>query len=431
MNTQKIAEKAQSTGKILRGLNEKDKNAALTAIMKGLRTHAGDIFAANTKDLERGENLSAPLKKRLKFQEVKLNETLAGIAALIDIPDPIGEILSARELSPGLNLYQVRCPIGLIAMIFESRPDAAVQMSCLALKSGNSILLKGGSEARESVKILTTIIHDSAVSAGFPAGWLGRFERREEIADILNLDHIIDLIIPRGSNEFIRYIMDNSRIPVLGHADGICHLFIDDDADVNMAHTLIIDSKTQYTAVCNALETLLIHRDIAPQLLPELAERLQKKSVELRGCKRSRAILPNITPATEDDWSTEYLDTILSIKIVDSLQEAAAHINCYGSGHTDGIVGNNSDHAAQFMKMVDTANAFWNCSTRFSDGFRYGLGAEVGISTQKIHARGPVGMEGLTTYQWQLIGSGNYVAAGETFTHKNIDPAQYPFAQRN
>ena len=247
------------------------------------------------------------------------------------------------------------------------------------------------------------------------------------------MDDLVDLIIPRGSNHFVQHIMDNSRIPVLGHADGICHLFIDEDADTTMALELAIDSKTQYVAVCNALETILVHEGIAEDFLPLLAARLNEKTVELRGCSRSREILPDIAAASTEDWSTEYLDNILSVKIVDSLQEAMDHINMYGSGHTDGIVSSSIDHARRFMDGTDTANALWNCSTRFSDGFRYGLGAEVGISTQKIHARGPVGMSGLTTYQWRLFGSGDCVSgfSKEGFTHRDINPADYPFANQN
>lgn len=427
MNIRQAAEQAKKAGAHLRGLEEKQKNLALAGMKRALAEQAEDIFAANRRDMERSAGLSDPLKKRLHFQQNKLNEVLSGLDSLMALPDPIGEILEARELSPGLDLYKLRCPIGVIAMIFESRPDAAVQIASLALKSGNSILLKGGSEARETLKILTDIMHSATVAAGLPHGWLGNIESREEIAELLAMDDLVDLIIPRGSNEFVRYVMDRSRIPVLGHADGICHLFVDEYADPEMALTLIIDSKTQYVAVCNALETLLVHAKIARRLLPDLAARLREKGVELRTCDRSRTILPDSTPATEADWAAEYLDNILSIKIVDSLQEAADHINRWGSGHTDGIVSGNARQAARFMDVVDTANALWNCSTRFSDGFRYGLGAEVGISTQKIHARGPVGMEGLTIYQWRLIGSGNYVGSGDGFTHTSIDPAKYPF----
>ena len=428
MNVREIAETAQQAAKGLRAAGQEDKNRALQSIKTALLKKKTEVFAANSRDLARNKKLATPLLKRLKFQD--MTEVIAGIDALIQLPDPIGEVLEARELSRGLNLYRVCCPIGVIAMIFESRPDVAVQIASLALKSGNSILLKGGSEATETLQVLTRIIHDAALKADIPTGWLGHLTSRENVAEILGMDTLIDLIIPRGSNQFVRYIMDNSNIPVLGHADGICHLFIDEDADLNMAANLSLDAKVQYPAVCNALETLLVHEKIAPKALPLLVRKFRDASVELRACQKSRRIEPSLLLATEEDWSTEYLDKILSVKIVASLQEAMDHINHYGSGHTDGIVGSSANRARQFMDGLDTASVLWNCSTRFADGFRYGLGAEVGISTAKIHARGPVGMMGLTSYQWRLLGSGNCLAnlaRDKGFSHRNIDPQSYPF----
>ena len=327
-------------------------------------------------------------------------------------------------MDKGLDLYKVSCPIGVIGIIFESRPDALVQISTLCLKSGNACLLKGGAEAANTNKILFEIIRDSSIKAGIPENWIQLLQTRADVQVILELDKYIDLIIPRGSNEFVRYIMDNTNIPVLGHAEGICHIYVDSKADIDMAVKITVDGKTQYAAVCNAAETLLVHKDIAKKFLPLVKTALEAKDVELRGCEKTRKII-NIKRASGKDWSTEYLTEILSIKIVDSLDEAIEHINTYGSHHTDIIVTQNKVVAADFLELVDSANVFLNASTRFSDGYRYGLGAEVGISTNKIHARGPVGLEGLVIYKWKLIGSGQIVADysgrdAKQFTHKKL-----------
>ncbi|MGC8802996.1 MAG: glutamate-5-semialdehyde dehydrogenase, partial [Bacteroidales bacterium] len=327
-------------------------------------------------------------------------------------------------LDEGLELYRVSCPIGVIGVIFESRPDALVQISSLCLKSGNAVLLKGGSEAAHTNRILAEIIASASQQSGIPTGWIQLLESRADVNEMLKMDEYIDLIIPRGSNEFVRYIMDHSRIPVLGHADGICHVYVDAEADMDMAMKIAVDSKTQYVAVCNAAETLLVHKDIAATFLPRLKEQLDKFPVELRGCQRTQQIIP-VHPATEEDWKTEYLDYIWSIRIVDNVQEAIEHVNRYGSGHTETIVTNNAHTAKMFMDLCDSGNLFWNASTRFSDGYRYGLGAEVGISTNKIHARGPVGLEGLVIYKWKLIGKGHivddYTSGVRRFTHRKID----------
>jgi glutamate-5-semialdehyde dehydrogenase len=295
----------------------------------------------------------------------------------------------------------------------------------LCLKSGNAVLLKGGSEAAHTNRILADIITDATSSTGLPDGWLGLLETRADVAEMLDMTEYIDLIVPRGSNDFVRYIMDNTNIPVLGHADGICHVYVDAHADLEMALNIVADSKCQYCAVCNAAETLLIHRDIAGDFLPMVKTALKAQKVQLRGCEQTAKII-EVIPANEDDWRSEYLDYILSIKVVASADEAVEHINRFGSGHTDAIVTNDKAVAARFMALVDSANVFFNCSTRFSDGFRFGLGAEVGISTNKIHARGPVGLEGLLIYKWHLLGAGHVVAdySGPTakkFTHKKLD----------
>jgi len=427
MSIAEIAAAARSASTELAAVKTDVKNKALAEIAKALKQRSSEILTANKEDLaaaERG-NLSAPLLKRLKFDEEKLGEVIAGIEDLIKLDDPVGKTISATELDEGLKLYKVSCPIGVIGVVFESRPDALVQISTLCLKSGNTVLLKGGSEARHTNKILAEVISKATEKAGVPAGWLGLLEGREDGAEMLALDEDIDLIIPRGAKEFVRYVMDNTNIAVLGHSDGICHAYVDGGADLDMAVKLVVDSKCQYAAVCNAAETLLVDEKIAGVFLPKVQAALEERGVELRGCEKTTSII-DIKPATEEDWSTEYLDLILSIKVVAGLDEAIGHINRYGSGHTDAIVTDDRAKAEKFMELVDSANVFWNASTRFSDGYRYGLGAEVGISTNKIHARGPVGLEGLVIYKWKLLGSGQIVAdysggGGKGFRHKKLD----------
>jgi len=416
---------AKSASILMAAIETDVKNNALAEIARALKQQGLHIISANKEDLvaAKKNNLAAPLLKRLAFDEKKLADVLAGIESLIKLDDPVGRILDATELDKGLELYKVTCPIGVIGIIFESRPDALVQISTLCLKSGNAVLLKGGSEAAHTNKILAEIICQAGEKAALPKGWLQLLETRQDAAEMLKMDEYIDLIIPRGSNDFVRYIMSNTNIPVLGHADGICHVYIDSDVDLDMAVKISVDSKCQYVAVCNAAETMLVHSEIAQEFLPKVKSALEKNDVELRGCEKTAAII-DVKPATEDDWSTEYLDKIISIKIVGSLDKAIKHINRYGSGHTDVIVTANKAHADRFMQLVDSANVFWNASSRFSDGFRYGLGAEVGISTNKIHARGPVGLEGLVIYKWKLFGTGQIVADypdAKKFTHKKLD----------
>ncbi len=422
MGMLELAQSAKKASIMLSAAETELKNRALEMIAKDLEMRKEEIIKANREDLERSEKekLSAPLLKRLKFDEAKINDVIDGIKSLIKLEDPVGKTILSTELDDGLELYKVTCPIGVIGIIFESRPDALVQISTLCLKSGNSTILKGGSEARETNRILTEIISQATEKAGISSGWINLLETRSDVNEMLGMDQYIDLIIPRGSNEFVRYIMDNSKIPVMGHADGICHCFIDREADIDMAVRIVADSKTQYVAVCNALETLLVHEKAAPAFLPALKADLDKKNVELVGCERTRKLI-DVRIASEEDWKTEYLDYKLSIKVVDSLEEAIDHINKYGSGHTDSIVTGNRANAVRFMNLVDSGNVFWNCSTRFSDGFRYGFGAEVGISTSKIHARGPVGLDGLLVYKFKLIGNGHivedYAKHVKTFKH--------------
>ena len=430
MNVEERARLARNAGRRILSQSAAVRTAALERVRTALDEHAQDIFAANASDLRRSEaeGLAAPLLKRLKFDRAKLERVSEGIAALAAAEDPMGRILEKRELDAGLILSRVAGPIGVIGMIFESRPDALVQIATLCLRSGNAVLLKGGSEALETNRILTRIIAEASVAAegsedGLPEGWIQLVETRDDVAAMLSLDHLIDLLIPRGSNEFVARIMRESSIPVLGHADGICHVYLDAAADPQKAVPIVVDSKLQYVAVCNAVETLLVHARAAEALLPKLKTALEKGGCELRGCPRTRSII-DVAAADEADWATEYLDAILSIKVVDDLDEAVEHIHRYGSGHTESIVTEDAAAAEAFLNRVDAADVFHNCSTRFADGFVFGLGAEVGISTSKIHARGPVGVDGLLSSRWQLRGSGQIIAdyneGRKTFTHRDL-----------
>lgn len=427
MSIAETAAAAKAASIQLAAVKTEVKNKALAAIAEALRQNSAEIVSANGRDMADAQKskLSAPLLKRLRFDEQKIADVCTGIDRLIEIDDPVGRTISATELDAGLELYKVSCPIGVIGVIFESRPDALVQISTLCLKSGNAVLLKGGSEAQHTNKMLADVICRASEQAGIPKGWLGLMETRADVAEILKMDEYIDLLVPRGSNEFVRHIMDNTNIPVLGHADGICHVYVDGEADLDMAVKIAVDAKCQYCAVCNAAETLLVDEKVAKDFLPRIKAAYDQANVEIRGCERTVAII-NVKPATEKDWTSEYLDYVISVKVVGGIDEAIEHINRYGSGHTDTIVTADKKKAAKFTDLVDSANVFWNCSTRFSDGYRYGLGAEVGISTNKIHARGPVGMEGLLIYKWKLLGSGQVVAeysgsGGKKFTHKKLN----------
>lgn len=425
MSIVNAAKKAREASIKLAAMDTVSKNKALEAIMKALELNTDKIKAANAIDIENSEKekVAEPLIKRLRFDETKIQDVNAGIKSLVHLEDPVGKIQLQTELDDDLVLTRIACPIGVIGVIFESRPDALVQISTLCLKSGNAVLLKGGSEAKETNRILFEIIEKASIEAGMPEGWIALMESREDVNSILAMDHYIDLLIPRGSNSFVQYIMKNTNIPVMGHADGICHTFVDEFAKIDMAVDLVVDSKTQYVVVCNALETLLVHEKIADRFLPILKEALEQKNVQIRGCERTRSII-SCEVATDEDWQTEYLDYILSIKVVSGLEEAIAHINTYGSGHTDTIITENTVNTKIFMTLVDSANVFHNASTRFSDGFKYGFGAEVGISTSKIHARGPVGLEGLLIYKYQLEGNGqivaDYASKKKSFKHKQL-----------
>lgn len=410
---------------LLAATTEDKRNQALQAIASALRSQQDFIIEANQKDLEmaKANKLDAPLLKRLRFNTNKIEDVIAGIESLIHLPDPIGLTQMATELDKGLELYRVTCPIGVIGVIFESRPDAFVQIATLCLKSNNAVLLKGGHESRCTNRTLFKVIQGATQRIDLPKNWIQNLETREDVNDMLAQNETIDLIVPRGSNAFVKYIMDHTTIPVMGHADGLCHVYIDQDADLKKAVALSVDSKAQYVSVCNAAETLLVHRAIAADFLPALKSAMERAHVTLRGDAKVQNYI-SVYPATEADWETEYLDYTLSVKIVDSLNEAIRHINRYGSGHTDAIVTENGDAAKRFTTLVDSAGVYVNASTRFADGYRYGFGAEVGISTGKLHARGPVGLEGLVSYKYKLIGHGQIVAdyanGQAQFTHRSL-----------
>ena len=436
MNIREEARKMKLVAPVLAASSNETRNQALRAIADALSAKKDEIFAANAEDCRAAEEngIAPAVMKRLVFNEAKLTDVCRGIDQLISLPDPIGRSLLKRELDAGLVLERVSVPIGVIGVIFEARPDALVQISTLCLKSGNCAILKGGKETARTNRVLFTIIHEAAVSAGLPQECLMQAELHNEIDELLQCEKDVDLLIPRGSNQFVQYIMNNTKIPVMGHADGICHIYVDRDVDMDMATDVIIDAKTQYTAACNAVETILIHRDIAPVFLPRLAGDLRAAGVKLRGTQEAEDIIVGSSEAaahieavdimTEDDFRTEYLDLIVSIRIVADVEEAIDHINRYGSHHTDSILTRDDAAAARFMQMVDSAGVYRNCSTRFADGFRYGFGAEVGISTSKLHARGPVGLDGLVTYKYLLNGSGqtvgDYASGRSSFHFKDL-----------
>lgn len=407
---QAAAKRAKAAAPQLAALPLETRNQALYAITEALIREQDAILKANQADLAASieAGLPEPIVKRLKFDETKLQDSVAGIRDLIGLPDPLFKTVLKRQLDKDLLLERITCPIGVIGVIFESRPDALVQISTLCLKSGNCALLKGGSEARQTNRVLFDLIYAAGLSAGLPEGFLTLIESREDTLKILELDSAIDLLIPRGSNEFVKYIMDNTRIPVMGHADGVCHIYIDAAADPTKAAAIVTDAKTQYVAACNTLETLLVHRSRAAEILPLIARSLAASQTRLLGDAEVSSLLDE-TLTEPANWSTEHLDYVLAIRLVNDLDEAIDHINRYGSHHTDSIVTEDSQAAARFMLRVDSAGVYHNCSTRFADGFRYGFGAEVGISTSKLHARGPVGLEGLVTYKYRLTGDGNKV----------------------
>ena len=435
--------KMKTVAPLVAAMSNEARCKALEKIAEKLAEKKDEIFAENKKDLDAAaeNNVAAPIVKRLKFDEGKLRDVIAGIHQLITLEDPIGKVTLDRELDEGLRLTRITCPIGVIGVIFEARPDALVQISTLCIRSGNCPVLKGGKETTFTNRILFGIIYDAVLEAGFPEGCMLAVEQHNEIDELLTCDGLVDLLIPRGSNAFVRYIMDNTHIPVMGHADGVCHIYIDKNADIDKAVNIILDAKMQYTAACNAVETLLIQRDDAflEKFIPKLTQALAENKIKLRGTKEFTDLIDRYASDVKDgaadggelDYESvdesdfrEYLALIVSAKLVDGVDEAIDHINLHGSHHTDSIITEDSTVADRFVQLVDSAGVYVNCSTRFADGFRYGFGAEVGISTSKIHARGPVGLEGLVTDKYKLVGHGQIVgdyASGKShFNFKDL-----------
>lgn len=426
------AKQAKESSYILSSLNEELKNKALEAVASEIEKNKDFILEANKKDLEAAKIMldegkySKALYDRLKLSEEKLNTIIEGLRDVIKLEDPINKKLWGMELDNDFELYRISCPIGVIGVIFEARPEVVPQIASLAIKSANCVILKGGNEASNSNQALYEIINKALDNVeGFPNKVVNLIKTRHDVAEILKMEDYIDLIIPRGSNSLVKHIKSNTRIPVLGHAEGICHIYTDESAEFNKAVKISVDSKIQYPSACNTVETILVNKNIAKEYLPVLISELKRNEVLVKGDSAVKLIVSDIEQATEEDWATEYSDKIVSIKVVENLDEAICHINTYGSGHTDCIITESLTNRDKFMNLVDSAGVYHNVSTRFADGFRYGFGAEVGISTNKIHSRGPVGLEGLTIYKYKLYGNGQIVAeyAGENprkFTHKRI-----------
>jgi glutamate-5-semialdehyde dehydrogenase len=420
--TERKVEEAGTAALELAKLSDEARSAALHDIADAIEANHERVLDANATDVAEAEDLleageySRALVDRLELSASKLDDIAEMVRSVAEQDDPLGKTLSARRLDDDLELYKVGVPIGVIGTVFESRPDALVQIAALSLKSGNAVILKGGSEASHSNRVLYELIREA--TGDVPDGWAQLIEAREDVTKLLGMDDAVDLLMPRGSSEFVSYIQDNTSIPVLGHTEGVCHVFVDREADRSMAEDVAFDAKVQYPAVCNAVETLLVHESVAAEFLPPMVDRYRDADVTLRGDAATRDVV-DVDPATDADWETEYGDLELSIKVVDSLSAAIDHVNAHGSKHTESIVTEDADRAGTFMRSVDAASVFHNASTRFADGYRYGLGAEVGISTGKIHARGPVGLEGLTTYKYHLEGDGQLVA---TYSGENAKP---------
>ncbi len=428
-----LAGRARAASRALAKLPNQARSAALIAVAKGIEDNAREILEANENDRRVAEAavaagvMSSAMFARLQVTKNGIFEMATRVRDVARLPDPLGRRLAVTELDNGLVLCKESCPLGVIGIVFESRPDVVPQVAALALKSGNSVLLKGGREAAHTNQALVATWREClAAFTSAPVDSIHLLQTRADVKELLTLEGEVDLIIPRGSRELVRFVAQNTRIPVLGHGEGICHVYVDRNANIEKALRITLDSKVQYPAACNAAETLLIHQDIASEFLPRVFSKLRDAGVEVRGCSRSVALVskPDILPASEDDWATEYADLILSVKIVADLDDAIGHIQRYGSGHTETIVTEDHEAAKRFMDDVDAAGVYHNASTRFADGFRYGLGAELGISTSKLHARGPVGLEGLTTYKYKLFGDGQIVAdyssGGRAFKHRPL-----------
>ena len=414
-----VAGRARAASRSLARLSNEQRNEVLLAVAQAVEESGQRVLEANEKDCRAAEaavaagEMSSSMLERLRVGERGVAGMAARIRDVVRLPDPLGRRLAATELDDGLVLYKESCPLGVVGIVFESRPDVVPQVASLALKSSNAVILKGGREAAATNEAIVTVWRNSlAHFPSVPPDSIQLLHTRSDVLELLTLDRDVDLIIPRGSKQLVEFVTQQSRIPVLGHGEGICHVYVDRAADLAKALNIVFDSKVQAPAVCNAAETLLVHHDVAAEFLPKAVTKLRDAGVEVRGCPNTRALLGNqdVVPAVEEDWATEYCDLILSVKVVSDAEEAIAYINRYGSRHTETIVTEDRAIAERFMDEVDAAGVFHNASTRFSDGYRYGLGAELGISNSKLHARGPVGLDGLTTYKYKLFGGGHTVA---------------------
>jgi glutamate-5-semialdehyde dehydrogenase len=431
-DTEQQVNAAQQAALRLANVDRAARDEALRAVADALRANETAVLAANDEDVTEAEALLAggeytqALVDRLKLDSAKLEGIAEMVESVAAQADPLDRTLTARQLDDGLELYRVSVPIGVVGTIFESRPDALVQIAALALKSGNAVILKGGSEASESNRVLyRTVVEAVAEVDAIPEGWAQLVEAHEAVDRVLEMDDAVDLVMPRGSSEFVSYVEDNTQIPVLGHTEGVCHVYVDEAADLELAGDVAVDAKVQYPAVCNAVETLLVHEAVAEEFLPAVVDRYEAAGVTLRGDTATREVV-DIDPVTDEDWATEYGDLELAVGVVGDVYDAIDHVNTYGSKHTEAVITEDSERARTFMQGVDAASVFHNASTRFADGYRYGLGAEVGISTGKVHARGPVGLEGLTTDKYYLEGDGQCVATyagadAREFLHEEFD----------
>ena len=426
-----VAAAAKRASHRLNACSPEQRNLAIRAAVELIEQNRPALLAANSKDLSAADamlaagEITAATYERLRLTEKKIAEMTRSMLGVADLPDPVGQILQRTELDQGLLLEKVSCPLGVLAIIFEARPDAVTQISALGLKSANAVILKAGREVKHTAYVLVAIIRQALTNTNLPEDSVALVTGRESVHQLLGMSDLIDMVIPRGSKKLVEFVQANTRIPVLGHAEGICHIYVDYVANTEMALDIIDDAKTDYPAACNAAETVLVHEKIAAEFLPKLAERLRSRGVDLRGCERTRSILSDhrIEAVNDGEWRVEYSDLILAVRVVDSLDDAIEHIHKYGSSHTETIVTEDTKTAERFLNEVDSAGLFHNASTRFADGYRYGFGAEVGISTSKLHARGPVGVEGLTSYKYVLRGSGqvarDYQGPGaKPFTHK-------------
>jgi len=406
----RVAQAAKEASRRLATASTEQKNAALRAMAQAVRRAQVGILAANAADVEvaKSSQLAPALVDRLTMTPPRLDEMIASIEAVSRLPDPVGQVIRSWTQPNGLEIRKVRVPLGVIGIIYESRPNVTSDCASLCVKSGNAVILRGGSEAFRSNEAIAIALRNALTSTGLPEAAVSLVPTAERagVDVLLQLDQYLDVIIPRGGEALIRKIVETSRIPVIKHAKGVCHIYVDEAADLSMAQTVAFNAKCQRPATCNAMETLLVHQAIAKTFLPPMARQFMEAGVELRGCDRTRAIVPAVKAATDEDWSTEYLDLILSVKVVQSLEEAMAHIQRYGSAHSDAIITRNEAAAARFVDEVDSACVYVNASTRFTDGFQFGLGAEIGISTDRLHARGPMALEELTTYKYVVRGTG-------------------------